>query len=479
MHSTPVREISDIVPLSLAAAVGTSLRDLLAEDSLHFSLAPLTVTETLLEVDLAGTGPEAITLLESLQGREMTPAESLAVAAAWERQSRWLSARTQAANVAFVGATVAVTRDGQRAQDSRTLELAMSVDCNDTFLKQTLGTGRMLTGPLSATAAALEAGELSGYRARRICEKLAGLPAQEAQWIEAAVLPTAGTIRLGSLTAKLRRLALKARGDDAVAELVAGAANRRVTVDSEPNEPGLLGLHAYLPAETAVAVREALEVKAAEFARADKAARDQAAAEGTELVRRSKDQRLADALAWFCLGPDPQDPAQPARPQVTVQVTVSLPTLLHLRDNPGALAGYGSIPADIARMLAQDGSWQRLVHENVTGYLLDVGNETYRPPAAIRRFIQARDVKDRFPGSSRSARFGDGDHVEPYEESSGGPTASRNLQCLSRIGHIAKTHGGWTCHGDANDVITWTSPHGQTFATTPHDYSDEPATPPF
>ncbi|MDX6258027.1 MAG: hypothetical protein QOJ11_4361, partial [Frankiales bacterium] len=86
----------------------------------------------------------------------------------------------------------------------------------------------------------------------------------------------------------------------------------------------------------------------------------------------------------------------------------------------------------------------------------------------------ARDVKDRFPGSNRSAYLGDGDHVEPFTPDRGGHTASTNIACLSRIGHLAKTHGGWKCEGDANNVLTWTSPHGQTYPSTPHDYSDEP-----
>ncbi|MDX6206933.1 MAG: hypothetical protein QOF39_2990, partial [Frankiales bacterium] len=112
--------------------------DILDHELLDFRCEPLTVQETLLEVALAGTGPEAIRLLETLQGRPMSQDDALGVAAAWERQSRWQSARAQAANVAFVGATVETSRDGARAQDSRTLELALALDCNDMFLKTTL-----------------------------------------------------------------------------------------------------------------------------------------------------------------------------------------------------------------------------------------------------------------------------------------------------------------------------------------------------
>ena len=256
-------------------------------------------------------------------------------------------------------------------------------------------------------------------------------------------------------------------------------------IDTEPSEPGLLGLYASLPAETTVAMRTALEDKAREFARADKIAFAQTKAAGEEPEpRRTRDQRLADALAWFVLGPDADNPHQPARPKVMVHVTMSLPTLLHLRDNPGELLGYGPIPADIARMLTQDADWQRFVHEPVTGHLLDVGDQVYVQPDKLRTFTQFRDVKDRFPGSNRSAFLGDGDHVKAYDPDhpgQAGRTAADNIACLSRIGHIAKTHNGWTCEGDANGILTWTSPSGQTYHTAPHDYSDhdDPEPPPF
>ena len=92
------------------------------------------------------------------------------------------------------------------------------------------------------------------------------------------MLTNAADIKLPSLTSKLRRLVLAARDpEEALEEHLEGARDRRVLVDSQPSEPGLLGLHAYLPAETAVAVRTALEAKAAEFARADKKTAEPAA----------------------------------------------------------------------------------------------------------------------------------------------------------------------------------------------------------
>ena len=407
---------------------GAALSDEFFSDTFFdYRCVPLTVDETLLEVELSGTGPEAIRLLDTLRERSMDAAQRLEVAAAWERQARWMSACQHAANVAFAGPGVPQSpagtdkaRDDERVEQSRVFELALALDCDDRLVKARLATGRALSTTLAATAALLEAGELSEYRARRICDKLEGLEPDVARRIEAQVLPTAATIRLASLMDKLRRKVLAARGDVAVAEHLLGNAQRRVTVESEPSEVGLLGLHAYLPPEITVAVREALEAKAAEFARADRAARDQARRDGVEPPeRRTKDQRLADALAWFVLGADADDPARPQRPTIVVQLTMSLVTLMHLRDNAAVLPGYGPIPADIARMLAEDADWQRFVHDPVTGYLLDVGNEIYTPPPEMRRFTQARDVKDRFPGSCRSARFGDGDHVTAFDPGKG------------------------------------------------------------
>ena len=444
----------------------------------YFAL-PRSVADVLAEVAFFGTGPEAISLLESLHGRAMTPDNALEVAEAWERQSRWLSTRVADANLAFVGTTVAEGRDAEREQSSRVLELALATDIGDQFLKQVvLPQARLLATTLSATRTEVEAGRLSAYRARKISDSLADLATRApdtARAIEAQVLINAAELKLPSLTSKLRRLVLAARDpEEALEEHLEGARGRRVQVDSEPAEPGLLGLHAYLPAETAVAVRTALEAKAAEFASADKKT-----AAGSTGQRRTKDQRMADALAWYVLGPDSEDETLPARPRFTLQLTMSLPVLLALREGAAELPGYGPIPADLAREWAQDADWQRFVHDPVTGYLLDDGHTRYRPRAPGRRFTQHRDVLDRFPGSNRKAKDCDGDHIEPYTgKPGGGSTSSGNLASAGRPGHIAKTHNDWKVTGDANSVLVWTSPHGLVRRSTPHDYRD-PGPPPF
>ena len=155
------------------------------------------------------------------------------------------------------------------------------------------------------------------------------------------------------------------------------------------------------------------------------------------------DMKRADALtsiAAWSLQQSTVDVKLHRRP-VTVNVTIDLPTLLGLAENPGQLAGYGAIPASVARALASDGKWQRFITDPQTGTLLDFGRESYEPPQALIDFLIARDRTCRFPGCRQSAARADLDHAKSWE--SGGETSAANLGALCRRHHRLKTHGGW------------------------------------
>ncbi|PZS24363.1 MAG: hypothetical protein DLM60_00485 [Pseudonocardiales bacterium] len=73
-------------------------------------------------------------------------------------------------------------------------------------------------------------------------------------------------------------------------------------------------------------------------------------------------------------------------PQTTVEVQVNLDaaTLAGLADNPGELAGFGPIPAEMARELAAAARrWRAALIDEHTGQLKDL-SIAYRPPAAAR-----------------------------------------------------------------------------------------------
>ena len=149
----------------------------------------------------------------------------------------------------------------------------------------------------------------------------------------------------------------------------------------------------------------------------------------------------------------------------TAAVVVDLPTLMNLADNPGHLAGYGAIPADLARAMAADRDWVRWTTEPGTRHLIDRGAETYRPSDRLRAFVIARDRVCGFPGCHRPARECDCDHVVAYRTPDG-RTVEVNLGPLCRQHHNAKTHGRWQLHYDpVARTKTWRSPLGKTYVT--------------
>ena len=71
-------------------------------------------------------------------------------------------------------------------------------------------------------------------------------------------------------------------------------------------------------------------------------------------------------------------------PGVQVGVIIDLDVLLGARDGPAILEGYGPIPASMARELAAEGSWRRVLLEPADGWLLDYGRTRYQPSAKLR-----------------------------------------------------------------------------------------------
>jgi hypothetical protein len=219
----------------------------------------------------------------------------------------------------------------------------------------------------------------------------------------------------------------------------------------------MAGLTATLPAPQATAI----------YDRLDAIARN---ADPTD--ERGMDARRADAMADLLLA---TQPGQVTDPLARVHVTVPASTLLGAAEEPGDLAGYGPIPADLARQTAASGTWRRLLTDPVTGALLDYGRTTYRPPADLADFTRARDLTCRFPGCRQPAAKCDLDHTVRYPE---GPTAPTNLGALCRHHHRLKHESDWNLTQYEDGVFRWTSPTGREYTTTPEPPEPPPPPPP-
>ncbi|HET6920825.1 MAG TPA: HNH endonuclease signature motif containing protein, partial [Jiangellaceae bacterium] len=148
------------------------------------------------------------------------------------------------------------------------------------------------------------------------------------------------------------------------------------------------------------------------------------------------------------------------------QVTIPLSSLIGVDDAPGELAGVGPIPASLAReLMAQAAGWRRLLTDPVDGHLVTQQIKTYRPSAAMRRFVLARSggvCSARGCGARHDLQL---DHVIPFPD---GPTSASNFVPQCPPDHNGKTHAGWVHVLDPESgALTQTSPLGRRYTTVP------------
>jgi Domain of unknown function (DUF222) len=264
------------------------------------------------------------------------------------------------------------------------------------------------------------------------------------------VLPRAAGQNPTAFRRAVRRAVLRVDPDGQDRRHRAAGEGRRVTLVPQPD--GTADLVATLPAEQATAI----------YQRVDQIAR------GLPADERTADARRADVLTDLLLA----DSGTGGGIRPLVHVTVPATTLLGLDDQPGDLAGYGPVPATVARRIAADpsGTWRRLLTDPLDGTLLAHGRRTYRPPAALADHVAARDQTCRFPGCHHPARTADVDHTVPYPR---GATSAGNLGALCRHHHRLKHHTQWTLtqHGGQ---FTWTSPTGRTYSRRPEPLDQPP-----
>ena len=177
------------------------------------------------------------------------------------------------------------------------------------------------------------------------------------------------------------------------------------------------------------------------------------------------DQRLYDALLHlFRVGSEPSSGGggRAIRPRVVVHAPLEL-----LMGCPGGgvaeIEGVGPVAAEVARRLACDANVVLSV-EDRDGSILDQGRARRDPTVAQRVEIARRDKGCRFPGCTFT-EFTDVHHVHHWIR--GGETDLDNLVTLCDRHHRAVHELGWMMKGDANSVVSFTSPHGRVMRSVP------------
>jgi hypothetical protein len=137
-------------------------------------------------------------------------------------------------------------------------------------------------------------------------------------------------------------------------------------------------------------------------------------------------------------------PLVPRQRRVEAQVVLAATTMLGLDEQPALLRGYGAIPAEIARRIADTSAGEdpsrvlvrRLFCDPLDGRLLSMETTARRFTAPLRQFAIFRDQSCRLT----SGRIRDLDHIHPAAD--GGTTTAGNAQSLAKNPHVIKDHPG-------------------------------------
>ena len=309
------------------------------------------------------------------------------------------------AAAAEIGAALQLTR---RAAD---FDLALAVDLKER---------------LPQVWEALAAGKIDLRRVRVIVQGTAHLSEVTARDLVDRVLDAAARLTTGQLNALIRRVCVQADPDDATNRCREALDRRRIV--EEPTVDGtahLFGLD--LPPDR---VQAALQ-------RITHLAQGLKTAEETRTIDQIRADVFLDLL-------DGKHHAR-GRRRGTVDIQVDLTTLARLTEDPGELAGYGPVIADIARQVAENqpgAEWRWTLTHPDTGLVIDNGTTRRRPTNWQRRHVEARQRTCVFPGCRMPAINCDLDHRQPWAY--GGPTKVENLAPLCRHHHNIRHHAHWT-----------------------------------
>ncbi len=415
------------------------------------------------DLDAIQPGPALAARLAAISPCDVGDADLVEVIAAAERLARWSSA-VQVRAIAELSRRPVFRPNRDRDADaelrSAGAQVAAELRVAQVTGERRVWVARQLVEEFPATFSALRHGEIDFRRAELIAAVADRHEMRLAEVVESRVLPKAGSRTIGQHRRAIEREILIADPGGERRRHEAAALDRRVWF--EPMPDGMGQVIADLTADGMALVRGMLDAAAAgmKSSRLD---------EG-----RSMDQLRADALVDLAslslasgrLGGHPDGialaEAQGRRPHI--QVTVPFSTLIGIDDHPGELVGYGPIPSGVARRIAAEGTWRRLLTDPATGRLLDYGTTRYTPPQDLRDVIIARDRECIFPTCTMPAHRGQIDHTISYPH---GPTAQTNLGPPCDPHHDLKTRWGWRVDQPEEGRFIWTSPVGRRYEQEP------------
>jgi Domain of unknown function (DUF222) len=425
--------------------------------------------------------------------------ELIGVVRAWHRLESWCSAGTLA-----VIAELARRRPAERTapaapgqfpaqlsefiSDEVAAALTLSRRTADAYLDLALD----LALRLPATARALHEGIIDYPKARLIADLTRILSDEDARAVEARILPAAGDQTTAQLRAAVSRAVIAVDPEAATRRRQEAQKDPRVRRWQEDAGTAALGGFGLPPAEV-------LE--------ADQRITERALALRDAGLPGSLEELRARAYLDTLLGQDssvsnePTPSNEPApQPRLAALVNLTIP-LAAVPGPPGHVAGFGPVDPELARQLTglaaahpasrfcvsvtgDDG--RALGHGCARGQPIGPFTVTinplaqdpcdhrhqepgYQPSRRLQHLINARTPTCSAPGCRQSATRCDLDHTVPYDQD--GRTCECNLAPLCRHHHRCKQSEGWHLDQPRPGNLTWTTPAGRHYVTTPDGQS--------
>ncbi len=393
--------------------------------------------------------PVLAAFLWSLEGESLSDFDQVRVLQSYQRMVSFFQARVFETMASISGLMNQLEDDPEIAYEAAAAEIGAALRLTRRAADSDLALAIDLKARLPEVWEALAAGRIDLRRARVIVTGTSHLSEEAAREVVGRILEAATRMTAGQLGALIRKICVQNDPDDAATRYQEAVDRRRI--EDEPSVEGtahLFGLD-LPPDRVAGAMRRITDL-----------ARGLKTADET----RTLDQIRADVFLDLL---DGKHFARSGGRRGTVDIQVDLTTLARLSENPGELAGFGPVIADIARQVAEnqpeaERRWT-LTHPE-TGLVVDNGIARRRPTSRQRRHVEARLRTCVFPGCRMPAVDCDLDHGRPWAH--GGPTKVKNLAPLCRHNHNTKHRCGWTYQQLPNGDYLWTSRLGHTYTTS-------------
>ena len=349
-------------------------------------------------------------------------------------------------------------------------ELAAALELHPLAGRRLMADAADIHDRLPTSWAALAAGRLEVWVARKIAAATSDPSDEQARWVDDAVGDLVATLPTGRL---LRLVAARVtEADQALADRKAEeAATARMVWMSRDDDHGTRTLVVRGSSPGVRRLHNTVDHLAhllLEHGNPDQRARsiDQLRADAAEL--------LANPLAALKLmvgageSDSPDQVAEAIRAAGPSKVRPSAAVYLHI--TPASLLGSGVARAEELGALTRQQLIEVLGHHQISlRPVVDLNEgmaaDCYEVPAGVDERLQLMKPADAFPFASSTSRRLDRDHTVPYDP--GGPpgqTAEPNLGKLTRHHHRIKTHGGWHVE-QRNGRFTWVTPHGRVLVT--------------